>query len=103
MVQHGAMLTARQPEGCVPVVIFHALPPLARQKIGVHFSCRLPILACFMTWWFSRLTRWSGCGPRRALLPLTGAVGLFALTVVCPRIWGAEIKAAAHFRKDIQP
>jgi len=28
---------------------------------------------------------------------------LFALTEFCPRASGAEIKAAAHFRKDIQP
>jgi len=78
-------------------------PPLAGQKIGVHFSRRLVIVARFMTWWFSRLTRWSVCGPRSALLALTGAVGLFAFTAWCPRAWGAELKAAAHFRKDIQP
>ena len=28
---------------------------------------------------------------------------MLALTALCPRAWGAEIKAAAHFRKDIQP
>jgi len=28
---------------------------------------------------------------------------LFTLTALCSSAWGAEIKAAAHFRKDIQP
>ena len=28
---------------------------------------------------------------------------MLTLTALCPRAWGAEIKAAAHFRKDIQP
>src|SRR5213083_2300144 len=56
-----------------------------------------------MTLWFRRSTRWSVFGPGSALLALTGAVGMLALTALCPRAWGAEIKAAAHFRKDIQP
>ena len=36
-------------------------------------------------------------------MALSGLVGLSALTVLCPCVSGAEFKAAAHFRKDIQP
>ncbi len=49
---------------------------------------------------FSRIIPSIGCGPRVAL---AGAAALFALTNFCPRASGAEVKAAAHFRKDIQP
>src|SRR5437773_11305647 len=28
------------------------MTPLSGQKIGVHFSHRLVIVTCFMTWWF---------------------------------------------------
>ena len=26
-----------------------------------------------------------------------------ALAILCPRAWGAELPAAAHFRKNVQP
>jgi hypothetical protein len=41
----------------------------------------------------------SGCDH----LPLAGAIGLCALLALGPRVSTAETKAAAHFRKDIQP
>src|SRR2546427_6154416 len=37
------------------------------------------------------------------LVALAGAAGLCAFMDFCPRASGAEIKAAAYFRKDIQP
>jgi len=52
---------------------------------------------------FSRILQSIGRGPSSALVALAVAAGLFALTDFCPRASGAEIKAAAHFRKDIQP
>ncbi len=39
----------------------------------------------------------------QALVALAGAAGFPAFTGFCPSAQGAEIKAAAHFRKDIQP
>src|SRR6266850_3862448 len=72
-------------------------------RISVHFSRGPAKVIRFMTWWFNRLMRWHGCRPRDGFLALTGAGSLFALTALSPRAWGAEIKAAAHFRKDIQP
>src|ERR1044071_71372 len=60
-------------------------------------------LARFMNLRLGRPTRWSGGGARGPWVALSGLVGLSALTVLCPRVSGAEFKAAAHFRKDIQP
>src|SRR5438552_14494220 len=71
-------------------------------KIDVQFSPRLANVARFMHWRSSRILHSIG-RTRSALVALTGAAGLFALTEFCPRASGAEIKAAAHFRKDIQP
>jgi hypothetical protein len=72
-------------------------------KIGVQFSSKLAMVTRFMHPRFSRIMQSIGRGPRDVLVALAGAAGLFALTDFCPRASGAELKAAAHFRKEIQP
>ena len=61
------------------------------------------MVARFMYWPSSRIMRSKGCVPGVALVALAGAAGLSAFTDFCPRASGAEIKAATHFRKNIQP
>jgi hypothetical protein len=51
----------------------------------------------------SRLTRWPAFGLRALWIALAGAIGMSALPDLCPRVWSAESKSAAHFRKEIQP
>src|SRR5439155_11037532 len=72
-------------------------------KFDVQFTPRLANIDQFMHWRSSRIMRSIGCVPGVALVALAGAAGLCAFMDFCPRASGAEIKAAAYFRKDIQP